>query len=549
MKTALRTIFCLMVLALLTPGAAMAQEAKSFAVLPFAINGPQKYQYLSRGIQDMLISRLSWTDHMEPVNKDRVSAQDAQPENIQAAVAKANSLTADYLVWGSVTIVGDQSSLDVNVTSDSGKNWTESAQTPLSDLIPQLETISGQINNSIFNRTTPAQQQQAQQEQPEPQLNPELLYSESGPATAVNTLNPQFRTEDDQSLEGRLRSSSLPFAATGMVCDDLDSDGRNELVFIEGSSIAVYEYRERRLNLLDKINPGARVDLLNVNLVDMNRDGFKEIAVSGTLGEDSAYSMILNFKNGKLEVLDKGMNFYLNVLRIPPTYTPTLVGQRTGRGRLFVGSVCEVVRMADGFELGKGVALPDESNVFNTSFLPIDNTEYKILVVNKYDRIMVYDKSLNLQHTTEEEYAGSGVGFEYKDVPPGSSTNITGTFMLNYYIPLRMVPVNLNKDKAYEVLVNRNISVAAQFFTRYRSFPQGEVHTLFWDGIGLSLAWKTRRIKGTVVDYGINDVDNDGTMDLYTCVVTHPGALGFDQRKTYVVAYPLSSDSDIKPAY
>jgi hypothetical protein len=121
--------------------------------------------------------------------------------------------------------------------------------------------------------------------------------------------------------------------------------------------------------------------------------------------------------------------------------------------------------------------------------------------------------------------------------------------MLNYYIPLRMVPVNLNKDKAYEVLVNRNISVAAQFFSRYRSFPQGEVHTLFWDGIGLSLAWKTRRIKGTVVDYGINDVDNNGTMDLYTCVVTHPGAMGFGSRKTFVVAYPLSADVDIKPAY
>jgi hypothetical protein len=204
--------------------------------------------------------------------------------------------------------------------------------------------------------------------------------------------------------------------------------------------------------------------------------------------------------------------------------------------------------MSGGYDLGKGVALPDEANIFNVAYLPMSLEDYKILLVSDRDKLMVYNKNLELQYSTEEEFAGSGIGFRYPDTFPGMG-NDANAYQLSYYVPLRLVTVNLNDDKAHELLVNKNISVAAQFFKHYRYFPQGEIHALFWDGIGMSLAWKTRRIKGTVMDYGINDVDDNGTMDLYICVVTHPGTLGLDNRKTYVITYPLDLEKKIKPAY
>ena len=550
MKTLLRMALCVLVFTLAAPYAAWAQDAKTFAVLPFDINGPQKYQYLSRGIQDMLTSRLSWTDRMEPVAKDQIT-DTANPENIQAATTQVKSLAADYLVWGSVTILDEECSLDVNVTSDAGKNWTESAQVPIGKLIPELERISTRINDEIFNRQIKAEEEPEQKQAQQRPANPELLYSQQA-APDAKTLNPQFRYEGGTSQQGRLRSPSLPFAATNMISADLDSDGAIELVFIYGSKIGVYKYEERRITLVDEISPRPRTELLNLNILDMNRDGIMEIAVSGVTGElqNDQYpdSMILKFEGGKLHVIEEGLNFYLNVLNLPPTYTPTLVGQRKGSGYLFGGSVSEVVKMSDGYQLGKGIALPEKANVFNVTFLPISSTEYKILLVNDRDKIMVYTDKLELQYATEEEFAGSPVGFEYKDIFPGMNKNVEA-YTMNYYIPLRLVTVNLDDDRAHEVLVNKNISVAAQFFKRYRYFPQGEIHAMFWDGIGLALAWKTRRIKGTVVDYGVNDVDNDGNMDLYICVVTHPGTLGLDNRKTFVVTYPLDLEKDIKPAY
>ena len=118
-----------------------------------------------------------------------------------------------------------------------------------------------------------------------------------------------------------------------------------------------------------------------------------------------------------------------------------------------------------------------------------------------------------------------------------------------YFVPLRMVPSDLEQDGSWELIVNKPISVAAQFFENYRFFPEGEIHTLYWDGVGMSLQWKTRRIKGSVVDFALADPNNDGTQDLVVCLNTHPGALSLQNRKTVVVSYPLDlSQMDPKTA-
>jgi len=56
----------------------------------------------------------------------------------------------------------------------------------------------------------------------------------------------------------------------------------------------------------------------------------------------------------------------------------------------------------------------------------------------------------------------------------------------------------------------------------------------------MNLVWKTRRIKGTVVDYALTDMDNDGSKELVVCVNSHPGASGIRQKRTFITAYPLA---------
>ena len=116
-----------------------------------------------------------------------------------------------------------------------------------------------------------------------------------------------------------------------------------------------------------------------------------------------------------------------------------------------------------------------------------------------------------------------------------------------YYIPLPMIVANLDKDDRYEVLVSKNISLAAQFFETFRTFSQGEIHALYWDGVGMNLLWKTRRIKGTVTGYALADIDNDGQKELVVCLNTWPGAVGVYARRTIVLAYKLDTSSKGQP--
>lgn len=532
----LRYMAALMAAALLTiPVAAQAQEGvKSFAVLPFKVNGPDKYQYLSQGIQSMLVSRLNWPGKMEHMPKDAASGL-AAPDSRPAAMAMLGDIKADYLVWGDATILGDQANLDVHVAGANDAFFTETVQSNLSGLIPALQGVASKINTDLFQR--PEEAATASAPEPINRMNPELVFNEQS-ANQEYYLNPQFRYAGGSENPGRWRSPSLRFAANGMVAADLDSDGTTELVFIDETTIRVYVHQEGRLILKDELQPSTRHHMLNLNAIDTNNDGYLEIVVSTEL-EAAPWGLILNYRGGKLQIVQERLRFYMNVVKLPPDYRPTLLGQKKGHIGLFDPSIHEVAYMSGGYSLGKKVAVPEKANVFNFCFLPQPGGDYRIIMVSKEDRLLTFTSRFERVAMTEDRFAGSSIGFEYPSSVPGLKGNPEADLMISYYIPLRLVTNNLDGQGGYELLVNKNVSMAAVFFPRFRSFPQGELHNLFWDGIGMSLSWKTRRIKGTVVDYGLGDVNNDGQDELYVCVVSYPGALGVSERKTLVVTYQL----------
>ena len=56
--------------------------------------------------------------------------------------------------------------------------------------------------------------------------------------------------------------------------------------------------------------------------------------------------------------------------------------------------------------------------------------------------------------------------------------------------------------------------------------------------MGLGLKWKTRRIRGSVAEVDLGDVNNDGILDLVVGLNTSPD-LGIGSRQCMVTAYPL----------
>ena len=89
------------------PATALAAEVKTFAVAPFTVHGPEKYQYLSQGVQSMLESRMNWPGHLAPMDKAKAGSKLAKAPASEAEAKKtAAELGVDFLAYGSVTISG-----------------------------------------------------------------------------------------------------------------------------------------------------------------------------------------------------------------------------------------------------------------------------------------------------------------------------------------------------------------------------------------------------------------------------------------------------------
>jgi TolB-like protein len=532
-------LLALLVAGVLFAAPALAQKPLTYGVLPFEVHGADTYKHLSKGIQSMLISRLSREGQFVPVDKAKVgSAGQLAPASVQKASEIIESLGAEYLIWGSVTILGSEASLDIQVMERGSAPWAQSGTAPVEQLIPALESSAASILAKIFPSTQAPTSATGTMVK---QVNPGLVMNETKQDQQFY-LNPEFRYGGSTETPGQFRSQSLPFSSLGMIAGDADNDGKNEVFILEERRVRAYVFENGKLRDLDTYELPHTYFCLNINMLDIDRDGYKEIIVTA-LQDNTPRSFMLNLKDGKLKPVAERIDLYLSVIRTPPDFLPTLIGQKQGWERLLQSPVHEVDRIGGSFKLGRRLSLPTDANVFNFTYLP-QKEGYKIALADKKDRVRIYSTAGDLQFVTMEEYAGSGIGLETDDTMPGlrKSKSNDGNESF-YYIPLRMIPLDLDKDGSTDLIVNRNISLAGRFFGRYRSFPQGEIHNLNWDGIGLNTVWKTRRIKGTVEDYGIADINNDGQPDLYILVNTHPGMTGMANIKTLILGYTLDLET------
>ena len=530
-----KRLLTILAVLLLCAAPALAQEAKTFAVLPFGVHGPQEYQYLSQGIQSMLTSRLTWPENFTPLDAAAVKkAVTALPTDAASADKIRQALGADYLVWGSLTVMGQECSLDVNTVDPQGANQPRPVQTQLSQVIPSLETVAASINAQVFGRPETATAQAQPVVRP---MNEALIVNETQAGTAY--ANPSLKYEDADTSMGRWRSQTLPFASRGMVVCDGDGDGQNEIFIMTDSSLVAYRVMNGEMRQIAEMTLPRGRNYVRLNSMDINRNGRHELVIAAAIDKEPR-SLIVGFEDGKFSIEAEHIPFFLGVLNMPPAFSPTLVGQGVGRTKYLASKIQQVVKSGGKYELGPTINLPMGGTVFNTTFMPFEDG-HQIVMIDDFDRLRVYSSTGALLTVTDESYAGSNLGIEYNTAPLGLAAPATNVVPPDkVFIPLRGIPANLDKDNRFELIISRNISVAAQFFSNYRDYPQGEIHSLYWDGVGMSLQWKTARIKGTVTDYALADLDNDGSLDLVVIINSHTGMAGTSKKRTMVIAYPLN---------
>ena len=547
MKVSRLTAYLLVVLSLFAATASFASGARTYAVYPLEINGPAEYKYLSRGVQTMLISRLNWTGHFEPLAGSRDLKAADRPKNQVEELKSVQSLGTDYLVVGSVTIVGKEASIDLRMINKDGKSWPQDAKTTISELIPTLDGMAKDIKGKLFekpgSKKETAQDKARDEARPESPMNPEFLTAASSGKMVESNINPQFRYEGGTETPGRWRSQNIKVVNLGGFVADVTGNGKTDTVILTDREVKIFAIEKQRLVEVGSYKFASRADALRISGIDIDHDGVEEVVLT-TMMNNKPYSYILSFKGNTPKVLlDRNPNF-LSVMRIPPNFTKTIVGQRVDSSRTFYSKDLMEYLFSNGRLVPvKKMTVPAFANVYNLHYLPTKGDDYKVIVINKYGRLNVYDKNLEPLYESQDSYNSVDVKVEVSSKIMGMGNENKREKMENYYyIPMPIAIVSLSDPSKKEVLLNKDLTVAGQVFSNYKSYASGEIHSEYWDGVGLSLAWKTRRIKGSVTSYGIADVDNDGQDELYCIINTFPGSLGVKYRKTMILAYELNLD-------
>ncbi len=537
MRNALKIMMLLSIIMLASQNAHAA--AKTYSVLPFFVDAPASLKYLEQAVVPMLNSRLYVKGQLEPISES-ISKKLKAVKNSDDANKALKASGANYLVWGAIKVEGDSALVDMRVIGE--KSWKKTQKAPLSALISTLQNMSAALNAEVFGRGARGSNVGSSAKRSAPSNN-NFVVNESAVGKRDVYLNSQFRYEGADG--NRHRSQALPIVSIGMVLADVTGDKNNDIVILAEDRIQIYSWGYERMELISERTISRTMNPLSIRSIDLDGDKVHEIIISMFDADNTApYSFIYSAKGKAITPIVENIPYFLNVVKLPPAMTPTLIGQRGTKNSDVFDKVGVYQMMLNGNSLlqGSRIAIPDDGNVMNFTWLPDSAKDggNKMVVLTKDENIAVYSDKLSRMYLSDEKFSGTAIGID-------EQTNMSGlgvddvTIPRRYYIPMRMIAADLEGNGDYTLLANKPISVTAQFFDRYRFFPEGEISDLYWDGVGLSLLWKTRRIKGSVSDFAVGDIANDGGKSLVVCINTHPGAIGTAKRKTIILSYPLDA--------
>ncbi|MEA2061644.1 MAG: VCBS repeat-containing protein [Thermodesulfobacteriota bacterium] len=536
-------------------------------VLPFDINAADNYDFLRQGIQTMLVSRLSIK------NKTRVLEQDSVNKTLDAfkeftgeslAVLTGAKLKADYVIYGSLTIIGEGTSIDAKITDIKGKGSPVSLFTQTSTLgqvIPEINRFATKINQTLFNEGSYAEslakrQPKIQQQSPAPSEPPLSDTTSSSKTTSV----PEFALpETPPDLHHQLKTPSKSFIPVqsaanknnywkssefseiinAITCGDVNNDGIAETVLISDHKVYIYRAENNRFTRLRTVERNKLNYFISVDIADINQNNTPEIFITAlNSNRDQVKSMVIEYNGTRYKkIVDTSPWMY----RVTDTGQgrPVLLGQKMDHKKESLFSYPIFVMQASGskYTPGEKILSQGKGNALGTAY---DNVlemgRKKAVSFDKGDYITLFKNKTARLWTQNTKSGGNMTYFNLpKKDPSLPGRNIQ-------YFPTRLITADTNQDGSLEVITACNYDLARGILKDFRLFSKSYIEALEWDGLGLSTIWKTKSISGRISDFFIKDFDNDGVTELVLSLVTKEGHTMVSKESSIVIAYDFTEN-------
>jgi len=563
MRKTFQYIFCLLIL-LLATGSLWAKDKYTVTVLPFTLNSAENIDYVKKGIAEMLSTRISVPNKIEVTNKD-VVLEELKKSNIKEITLidvykLGNKLKSDYVVWGSITKIGNSLSIDgklIDIVASKSDIGIFTQSQNLDEVIPKINDFSQRIVQHILGTSsqqaapTVAAAGAAKPTAPGVSRESQIIAGMKAGGkrgTLTSAINPDFiNAPDPFNRQGFWMSQKILTEFKGMDVGDVNGDGLNEVVVIDKNNVYIYQKAGNELKLLEKI-PGKSYDnYLAVDVADINKDGVKQIFVT-SLNNTLLDSFVLEFKNGKYVKIASDIRWFLRVL-VTPSGVPILIGQGYGFDKPFDTPIHEIVWRDGKYVDDQKMKIPLGLSIYG---LTIDNlgtggSGEKIIALDELDYLCIFEKTTkpltriftfgfsndDLIWRSDDVFGGSNNYFENIDKTRPEENEKSA------FVNLRIHTYDTNKDGKKEIIIVKNLSSVGRVFKHLKLFTSSEIYNLEWDGMGMAENWRTKKINGYVADYCIKDIDNDGKPEIVLALVLSVGASLRD--KSVIVVYRLDT--------
>ncbi|MBU0993620.1 MAG: hypothetical protein KJ737_14080 [Proteobacteria bacterium] len=482
-------------------GEVLSAPVKKIVMLPFNIFAETDLSYLQEGINRMLNARLEplrQTILFDILEKEGDSA--AKLTDFSNAVEQGRHVSADFVLWGSITVLGEKVSTDIQLINvNTGKT-----ELPFSRLGQEKGDILGHVDAcaemliAYFSGNEPHSQVQPAQQEPDKPLT-------------------------------ILKSQTFDFAIAGISAGDVTGNGRNEVVLTGKDSVYIYENVIKDPVRIFEYKEKNSSKILGVDVADINENGKAEIYVTAIYeNSGNLKSFVLEWQDGTCKKITDREKWFLRVIDNGKE-KKMLVGQKRGsQSMVFKSGIYELGWKNNSLFALRQLDAPDRATVFGFTTGDVFNTgRNNAVAVNRDGHVVVYQEDGKEAWVSPVVYGGSENFVEY-DTSPVADDNF------HYYLPQRMFISDITQNGLNELVLVCNHEMTDRIFARMRHYDSGFIECLAWDAIGFKHLLKTQDISGYISDYQVGDLNRNGHPDLFFSVVSGSGKF-FGEKTSYLV--------------
>lgn len=476
-----------------------AEPAKRQVVfLPFTVEIPGSYAYLRQGLASMLASRLASRVDIAAMPQGGATEQMAKALKAGEYGSVSQQLRqsgADYLIIGSLTPKGQQFEITSYVFAGSAEQTPKKFQREVVTIdraMTAVDELAWDISSAVFGKQKPEEAPQTTRSNAFQTAHPDRAYREGKLAGSGSGLESGGAFE----LTNTFRSKNLLTEVVDINAGDIDGDGRDEIVVLTKSSLIIYRQTESLFQMIATIDMPKYLHYLSVTLADLNKNGLKEIYISGSNGTRPD-SSALEWNGKKMHYLFQHVAYYLRAVAAVGE-APQLLGQTTLANELGGADICQMTLDASkGVAQGQQLKLPDGINLYDFAQGDINGDgKRETIAINKNNKLQVYDAAGALLWTSTEQYGASNSFFG----PVASTSSSDNTTV---YLKTRIEIADLDLDGSKDILVGRNRLETVKFMPNLRYFEGSTIAALKWEKGALTHLWETTKIPGYAVNYQI----------------------------------------------